>query len=127
MDQIKSHADVHVCKILVGNKCDLIQQRVSTVLSGLFVLFISTSLKAVTFEEGESLAREFQIPFIETSAFNDINVEEAFMRLSKDVVQKLESGVKMDSRAPKSPVGPTSLSSATVDLKQEPPRRRGCC
>lgn len=49
------------------------------------------------------------------------------MRLSKDIVEKLESGVKMDSRAPKTPVGPTSLSSSTVDLKQQPPKKKGCC
>lgn len=109
VDQIKSHADMHVCKILVGNKCDLIQNR------------------AVSFEEGEALAREFQIPFMETSAFNDINVEEAFMKLAKDVVKKLESGIKMDSKAQKTHSGPTSLSSASVNLESAAPKKKGCC
>lgn len=33
MQQINLHADVHVNKILIGNKCDLIAQRVSSLQS----------------------------------------------------------------------------------------------
>ena len=73
IQQIQVHADVNVNKILVGNKCDLIGQR------------------AVTIDEGEALAREYKMAFFETSAFNDINVDEAFMRISKEVFQRLES------------------------------------
>jgi hypothetical protein len=45
----------------------------------------------VSYEEGEALAKEFKISFMETSAFNDINVEEVFMRITKDVHSRLES------------------------------------
>ena len=51
------HADVHVNKILIGNKCDIEEQRV------------------VSFEEGKTLAKEYGIQFFETSAKNDMNVE----------------------------------------------------
>ena len=55
--QIQQHADVHVNKILIGNKCDMEEQRV------------------VSVEEGKQLAKEYGIQFFETSAKNDIEVE----------------------------------------------------
>lgn len=48
-------------------------------------------VKAVTIDEGEALAREYKMAFFETSAFNDINVDEVFMRISKESFQRLES------------------------------------
>merc|ERR1711934_1184123 len=43
ISQIQQHADVHVNKILVGNKCDMLDEKV------------------VSTEEGEQLAKEFGI------------------------------------------------------------------
>ena len=74
------------------------------------------------------MAREFSIPFIETSAINDVNVEEAFMRLSKEVIKNLESGIRMDSRAQKSLLGPNVASAPSVNLHEPAPtKKRGCC
>eukprot|EP01036_Dinobryon_divergens_P023919 gene23919-32317_t len=114
--QIQSNADVNINKILVGNKCDLIQQR------------------AVSFEEGQALAKEFKVPFMETSAMNDINVEEVFMKISKDVYSRLEGeagskgagsgGIKGSKLSSKS--GPKSLSSADQSGAQKPVSRGWC-
>lgn len=77
----------------------------------------------VTFEEGQALAKEFKIPFMETSAMNDINVEEAFMKISKDVYSRLESDggkasiLKGGKAANKN--GPKSLSSADYNSSEE--------
>lgn len=49
--------------LLVGNKCDLSVER------------------EVTFEEGFKLANEFQLLFFETSAKENMNIEESFMQL----------------------------------------------
>ncbi len=82
----------------------------------------------VTFEEGEALAKEFKIPFMETSAFNDINVEEAFMRITKDVYGRIESGVGVPSSNKPGPKpkpgakGPQALSSEDF---VEPPKKKG--
>ena len=54
--QIQQHADVHVNKILIGNKCDIEDQRM------------------VSKEEGEKLAKEYDIKFFETSAKQDFQV-----------------------------------------------------
>ena len=53
--QIDMHADVNVNKILIANKCDM--------------------EKAVSTEEGNALAKEYNIKFFEASAKLDINVE----------------------------------------------------
>ena len=55
--RVNKSAPASACKILIGNKCDLQRSR------------------EVGFEEGETLASEFNIPFFETSAMNDINVD----------------------------------------------------
>ena len=57
MHEIERFANPGVCKILVGNKCDM------------------EEIRKVTHDEGAELARHFEIPFLETSAKNSINVE----------------------------------------------------
>eukprot|EP01040_Poterioochromonas_malhamensis_P005470 gene5470-5873_t len=67
IDQIDLRTSGKLAKILVGNKCDLIRERV------------------VTYVEGEELAREYHMPFYETSALNDVNVTEVFSKISEDI------------------------------------------
>jgi Ras-related protein Rab-8A len=71
ISQIQQHADVHVNKILVGNKCDMLDEKV------------------VSTEEGQKLAKEFGIDFWECSAKNDINVDESFMGIARSVKDRL--------------------------------------
>jgi GTPase SAR1 family protein len=51
--------------VLVGNKIDL------------------ESKRQVTREEGEELAKHYNIPYLETSAKNNICVEESFKTMAK--------------------------------------------
>jgi GTPase SAR1 family protein len=57
--------------ILVGNKCDL--------------------ERLVTKEEAEDLAKQFQIPYYETSAKDATNVEAAFMALATAAFKRKQS------------------------------------
>lgn len=50
INEIEKYSQSNVCKILVGNKCDLTGQR------------------SVTTEEGKEFAAQFNMPFLETSA-----------------------------------------------------------
>ena len=65
------HADVNVNKILIGNKCDMADAR------------------AVETKEGEALAKEYGINFYEASAKQDINVEQAFLKIAQEVKERL--------------------------------------
>lgn len=69
--QIDQHADVHVNKILIGNKCDMADQRV------------------VSHDEGAALAKEYGIQFFETSAKNGIDVDKGFLAIARDVKNRL--------------------------------------
>eukprot|EP00455_Lapot_gusevi_P057723 TRINITY_DN990_c0_g2_i1.p1 TRINITY_DN990_c0_g2~~TRINITY_DN990_c0_g2_i1.p1 ORF type:complete len:209 (+),score=71.04 TRINITY_DN990_c0_g2_i1:88-714(+) len=68
---IEQHAADSVNKILIGNKCDMTEE------------------KAVSTERSQSLADEYGMKFFETSAKNNINVEEAFISIARDIKKRL--------------------------------------
>lgn len=69
---IEENASTDVEKMLLGNKCELNEKR------------------QVTKDRGEQLAIEYGIKFLETSAKNSINVEDAFFTLARDIKSKME-------------------------------------
>ncbi|SHO77817.1 Rab family GTPase [Malassezia sympodialis ATCC 42132] len=68
---VQQHASEGACKILVGNKCDWEDKR------------------AVTKEQGQQLAEELGMQYIETSAKANTNVDEAFFKLAQQVKDHL--------------------------------------
>ena len=68
--EIEKYSQAGVCKILVGNKCDMEDKR------------------QVSREEGEELANHYQMPFLETSAKNSLNVDDAFVTMTKEIKEK---------------------------------------
>ena len=70
MNEIDQHASQDVCRLLVGNKADLDDKR------------------AVKTEEGENLARQFGIPFLETSAKQSLNVDNMFTTMAQAMKKK---------------------------------------
>jgi GTPase SAR1 family protein len=138
MSQIRAHADQGVCTILIGNKSDLSAQRVSVHCLDIITCIVSFDvcltlsllyrLQAISYEEGAAVAKEFGIPFIETSAVNGVNVEEAFTKLIEDVYDSLEdagaagarNGVIQSGKGPSSgtrnPAGTNTLKlTSTAD------------
>jgi Ras-related protein Rab-1A len=73
MHEIERFANPGVNKILVGNKCDM------------------EELRKVSTDEGSELARHFEIPFLETSAKNSINVEQSFVTMSKEIKKNISN------------------------------------
>ncbi|MBA0609160.1 hypothetical protein Godav_021269 [Gossypium davidsonii] len=67
LNEIDRYASGNVNKLLVGNKCDL------------------TAKKVVSYETAKAFADELGIPFMETSAKNATNVEQAFMAMAGDI------------------------------------------
>ena len=67
---VQQHAKDDAQVIIVGNKCDEEDSRM------------------VSTQEGEELANRLNVPFIEASAKNGLNVSEVFYKLSKLILEK---------------------------------------
>lgn len=85
MNEVEKHANDNVSRILVGNKNDLTDQR------------------QVSPEEGKELADHYNIWFLETSAKESTNVEEAFTLMTKEI----KSRVVLDPKKPQAGAKPT--------------------
>lgn len=94
---IEQHASESVNKMLIGNKCDLVDKRV------------------VETERGQALADEYNIKFMETSAKNSINVDKAFISLAKDIKNRLIDNPDADGKG-----------KGTVDVNAQQEQAGGC-
>ena len=107
MSDIDKFAKEGVFKILVGNKCDLIDKR------------------QVTKERGKQLADSYGIPFIETSAKSNENIEKLFIDSTRAFIEKQ---FKLGNAGFTKKVGP---SSAAVNLSstkiEDAPKKKKCC
>nr|GLL20831.1 ras-related protein RABE1c-like [Ipomoea trifida] len=80
---IEQHASDNVNKVLVGNKADM-----------------DESKRAVPTSKGQALADEYGIKFFETSAKTNMNVEEVFFSIARDIKHRLsESDSKAEPQA----------------------------
>lgn len=110
--------------LLVGNKSDL------------------TGERAVSFEEGEKLAKRFQCEFLETSAKQGINVDKAFHDLVRKIRAKNETSLsakaspqdnsvahqqsfKNDTGAAASPKPAQQATRTQASAREE--KSSGCC
>ena len=115
MRQIDQNAAENVNRVLIGNKCDMDEQRVSTPMishrqsnerhTTLTFHSLFHLLQKVSFESGKALASEFNIKFFETSAKLNTNVDKAFQSIASEIVERLqenpehygsEGGVQLD-------------------------------
>ncbi|XP_068651849.1 ras-related protein RABD1-like [Aristolochia californica] len=71
LSEIDRYASDSVCKLLVGNKCDLVEKKV------------------VDTQTAQAFADELGIPFLETSAKDSINVEETFLTMVGEIKKRL--------------------------------------
>lgn len=68
---VEQHASEDVNKILIGNKCDWDEKRV------------------VSKEQGQALADSLGLQFVEASAKSNINVEDAFLSLARQIMKRM--------------------------------------
>jgi len=71
LEEIERYACENVNKLLVGNKSDM------------------TTKKVVEFSMAKEQADQFKIPFLETSAKNATNVEQAFMKMAAEIKERI--------------------------------------
>jgi small GTP-binding protein len=76
LTQIKDNTNEKIKIILVGNKCDAINRRV------------------IDKEKAEKLAKDFDLKYIEASAKDNLNVNETFIFLSKEIYNVMEKNSK---------------------------------
>ncbi|WOL19261.1 Small GTPase superfamily [Canna indica] len=98
LNEIDRYASENVNKLLVGNKCDL------------------TANKVVSYETAKAFADEIGIPFLETSAKNATNVEQAFMAMTASIKNRMASQPSMNSAKP-----------PTVQIRGQPVNQKGTC
>ncbi|GMI74370.1 ARABIDOPSIS THALIANA RAB GTPASE HOMOLOG D1, RAB GTPASE HOMOLOG D1 [Hibiscus trionum] len=97
LHEIDRYANDSVCKLLVGNKCDLVGKKV------------------VDPQIAKAFADEIGIPFLETSAKDAINVEQAFLTMAGAIKQKMGNQ-------------PTAnKATATLQMKGQPIEQKGNC
>ena len=68
LGEVRQHASPNIVKILVGNKSDLKDQR------------------QVSYQEGKEFADSLGMQFLETSAKEKMNIDEAFLTLTKAIL-----------------------------------------
>merc|ERR1712100_260464 len=99
LHEIDRYASENVNKLLVGNKSDL------------------TSKRSVETEAAKEFATQVNIPFLETSAKNATNVEDAFMRMAGEIKKRMASA----------PTATEGNKKITVGGKTESVKSGGCC
>src|SRR5579864_1651259 len=79
---VDSHASENVDKILIGNKCDMEDDR------------------AVATQRGQALADDYSMPFMEVSAKTNVNVVDVFTCIARIVKKRLMDGHRPSSSGP---------------------------
>jgi small GTP-binding protein len=81
--EIEKNANKNVYKILIGNKCDLEDKR------------------KISYEQGKEFADTYGMKFLEASAKTNLNVHEAFVTMTKEIISQLIEKEKTISKTGK--------------------------
>ena len=100
--EIEKNASKNVLRLLIGNKCDLEEKRV------------------IRFNQGKEFADTYGLKFIETSAKKNLNVNEAFETLGRELMSASEEKKIIHQKQNKK----ISVAKAQ-DLNIE--KKSGCC
>jgi small GTP-binding protein len=107
INDIKAAADKNLTIIIIGNKCDLEDQR------------------QVNKEQGEEKAKSNEVAFMETSAFSGENLDKAFEKMVNEVFKKCHE--EMTSEGETSPVGPSEDISLNKTKPKDAGKKKKCC
>merc|ERR1711976_15924 len=110
LNELRDHADNNIVIMLVGNKSDL------------------KHLRAISTDDAAQFAEKHGLSFIETSALESTNVEEAFQQILTEIYNISKSGVKQEASKPEGtvPIGQPIQPGADGANPAEP-QKGGCC
>lgn len=110
LDELNTHSDTTMARILVGNKLDL------------------ENIRAVSVEEGKSLAEAEEMFFMETSALDSTNVKAAFEMIIQDIYNKVSRRViSSDSYKAEVSLNRVSLINNASEGSKQTPGKFSCC
>lgn len=104
---MRDHADSNIVIMLVGNKSDL------------------RHLRAVQTEDGKAFCEKEGLSFIETSALEATNVEQAFQRILTEIYHIVSKKTLASEEAVAAPATGTSIK--VTDAVPEKPKKNACC
>ncbi|MBA0555385.1 hypothetical protein Golob_025567 [Gossypium lobatum] len=108
LDELNSHSDTTVAKMLVGNKCDL------------------ENTREVSLDEGKSLAESEGLFFIETSALDSTNVGTAFEIVIREIYNNVSRKV-LSSDSYKARLSVNRVSLVNDDELKQSKTKYACC
>lgn len=101
--EVEKYASENVKMLLIGNKCDL------------------ESKREISKQEGKDLADEYKISFLETSAKNNSNINEAFTSLAVEIRNAvINNEMKVNEKKKEYTIDPDKSESII-------PWKIGCC
>ena len=104
ISEVLNSGDKNMTMLLIGNKCDLDNQR------------------QVTKEQGEEKAKAFKVAFLETSASSGENLDVAFEMIMKEVYSKCKNELDEEDRMEEMQIG------KEIDLtKEKKVDKKKCC
>ena len=104
ISELLNSGDKNMTMLLIGNKCDLDNQR------------------QVTKEQGEEKAKAFKVAFLETSASSGENLDVAYEMIMKEVYSKCKNELDEEDRMEEMQIG------KEIDLtKEKKVDKKKCC
>ena len=104
-EQAQKEASKDVSLILVGNKCDLENER------------------KISKEKGEEKARSLNCPFFETSALSKIKIDDIFNEMVNNIFERTGGSKNEDDDN----IERINENDKAVSLNPETPKKKGCC
>lgn len=110
LDELSTHCDTAVARMLVGNKCDL------------------DNIREVSSLDGTTLAEEEGLFFMETSALDSTNVRKAFEIVIREIYNNISRKIlNSDAYKAELSVNRVTLAKNGADLSKENLMNFSCC
>ena len=105
-EEIRKSAEKEISIILIGNKCDLENER------------------KVSIEMGQNKAKNLNCPFFETSALNNTNIMTAFQNISEDIYNRCKNDKNLEDDDDYEII---PKSDKKIDINTDKTKETKCC